>query len=106
MPNPKYLSVATDQYSRYSVVEIVSSTSDNCTISALEKIFSDDGLPQRIISDNGPPFKSSQFSTYMKNSRITHNRIIPLHPRANGIVERFMRNLNKILRIADMQKRN
>ena len=42
----------------------------------------------------------------MKNSRITHNRIIPLHPRANGIVESFMRNLNKILRIADMQKRN
>ena len=42
----------------------------------------------------------------MKNSRITHNRITPLHPRANGIVESFMRNLNKILRIADMQKRN
>ena len=42
----------------------------------------------------------------MKNSRITHNRITPLHPRANGIVENFMRNLNKILRIANMQKRN
>ena len=42
----------------------------------------------------------------MKNSRITHNHITPLHPRANGIVESFMRNLSKILRIADMQKRN
>ena len=42
----------------------------------------------------------------MKNSRITHNRITPLRPRANGIVENFMRNLNKILRIANMQKRN
>ena len=42
----------------------------------------------------------------MKNSRITHNRITPLHLRANGIVENFMRNLNKILRIANMQKRN
>ena len=69
-------------------------------------MFSEHGLPQRIISDNGPPFKSRQISTYMKNSRITHNRITPLHPRANGIVQSFMRNLNKILRIADMQKRN
>ena len=42
----------------------------------------------------------------MRNSRITHNRITPLHPKANGIVESFMRNLNKILPIADMQKIN
>ena len=79
LPNSKYLLVAIDQYSRYPVVEIVSSTSANCTISALEKIFSEHRLSQRIIPDNGPPFKSSQVSTYMKNSRITHNRITPLH---------------------------
>ena len=42
----------------------------------------------------------------MKSYGITHNCITPLHPRANGIVENFMRNLNKILRIANMQKRN
>ena len=59
-----------------------------------------------MISDNRPPFKSSQISTYMKNSRITHNRITPLHPKANGIVENFMRNLNKVLRIANTQQRN
>ena len=76
LPNSKYL-VAIDQYSRYLVVEIVSSTSANFTISALEKTFSEHGL----ISHNGPPFKSSQISTYMKNSRITHNQITFLHPR-------------------------
>ena len=106
LPSSKYLLVAVDQYSRCPVDEIISSTSANCTISRLEKIFSEHGLPQRIISDNGPPFKSSQISTNMKNSRITHNRISPLYPRANGIVENFMRNLNKILHIANMQKRN
>ena len=39
LPNLKYLLVAIDQHSRYPVVEIVSSTSANCTISALEKYF-------------------------------------------------------------------
>ena len=92
MLNTKYLLVAIDQYSHYPAVEIVSSTSGKCTISALEKIFSEHGLPQRIISDNGTPFKSRQISTYMKNSRINHNLLTPLHPRANGIVENFMHN--------------
>ena len=76
LPNSKYLLVAIDQYSRYPVVKTVSSTSATCTISALEKIFSVHGLPQRIISDNMPPFKSSQISTYMKSSRITHKPTI------------------------------
>ena len=59
LANSKYLLVAVDQYSRYPVAEIVSSTSANCTISALEKIFSEHGLPQRIISDKRAPFKRS-----------------------------------------------
>ena len=42
----------------------------------------------------------------MKNSGITHNRITPLHSRANGIAENFMRNLNNVLRIKNMQKRH
>ena len=42
----------------------------------------------------------------MKNSGINHNRITPLHPRANEIVETFMCHLSKILRITNMQKRN
>ena len=41
LPNSKYLLVVIDHYSSYPVVEIVSSTSANCTISALEKIFSE-----------------------------------------------------------------
>ena len=45
LPNSKYLLLAIDQYSRFPVVEIVSSTSANCTISALEKMFSEHGLP-------------------------------------------------------------
>ena len=95
LPNSKYLLVALDQYSHYPVVEIVSSTWANCTISALEKIFSEHGLPQRVTSDNMPPFKSSHISIYTKNSWITHNCITPLHPRANGIVENFMPDMQK-----------
>ena len=78
--------------------------SANCTISALEKLFSEHGIPQRIISDDGPAFKRSQISTYMKHSTITHNRITPLHPTANEIAENIMLNLNKILRIANIRR--
>ena len=90
-----------------SVVQIVSSKSANCSISVLEKIFSEHGPPQRIISDNRPPFKSSQIFLHIwKILEFNHNHITPLHPRANEIVETFMCHLSKILRITNMQKRN
>ena len=43
-----------DQYSRTPVVEFVSSTSAECTVPIMEKIFSTYGIPEEIKSDNGP----------------------------------------------------
>ena len=44
-----------DQYSRTPVVEFVSSTSSECTVPIMEKIFTTYGIPEEIKSDNGPP---------------------------------------------------
>ena len=57
-PSEELLLVVIDGRTRFSEVEIVKSTSASSTIPRLDRIFSTHGLPQKIITDNGPPFTS------------------------------------------------
>jgi transposase InsO family protein len=93
-----YLLVLIDDYSRYRVVNKIKSTSSKIVINQLRNIFSTFGIPKIIRSDNGPPFNAFDFKHFAKNEGFKHRRIIPFWPRANGIAERFMRNLGKVLR--------
>jgi hypothetical protein len=67
---------------------------------ALKEAFAMFGVPTLIRSDNGPPFNSTDFKKYAEEEGFTHRRITPAWPRANGICERFMRNLGKVIRNA------
>ncbi|CAB4032131.1 Retrovirus-related Pol poly from transposon, partial [Paramuricea clavata] len=54
LPSSEYLLVAVDRYSRFPEVEIVHSTRASTVIPKLDKMFSVHGIPDTIISDNGP----------------------------------------------------
>lgn len=66
-------------------------------------MFAHHGIPRRVYSDNGPPFNSKEFSDFAEEGGFKHHRVTPLHPRANGQVERFMQLLNKTEQIAHLQ---
>jgi len=57
-------------------------------INHLKEIFSDYGLPQCVISDNGPQFSSREFAQFCADRGIEHKTSSPLHPAGNGQVER------------------
>ena len=94
-PCGTYCFVVVDDYSRYPVVEFLTSTSASATIPKLDKIFSLFGIPEEIKSDNGPPFQGEEFKEYAKSVGFRHRKITPLHPEANGQAERFVRTLKK-----------
>lgn len=98
MRDGKYLCVVIDEYSRYPIVKKISSTSCKVVIPVLKEIFSSFGIPTKLKSDNGPPFSSYEFKVFSEQVGFKHARITPLWPRANGICERFMRNLSKVLK--------
>ena len=102
----EYLLVVTDDYSRYPVVDIVSSTSANAVIPKLDKIFSEFGIAEVVRSDNGPPFDSHDFRLFANELGFAHRKITPLWPRANGEVERFMRTIKKVVKTAMVTQRN
>lgn len=51
-------------------------------------------------------FCSSRFASLMAEYGIEHRRASPLHPRANGEVERVNRSINKVVKTAIAEGRN
>ncbi len=56
------------------------------------------GVPKRIITDNGTEFKG-QFDELCEDVGIQHSMSLPYHQQANGLVERYMQLLNKMVKI-------
>lgn len=63
-------------------------------------------LPISITSDNGRQFVSETFDNFMRENGITHRRITPFHPSANGEVERQNRTLLMRIKIAQAEKKD
>jgi hypothetical protein len=83
-------------------VEKLHTTACKQTKEKLKKIFSTHGIPRRLESDNGPPFNFIDFANFAIEEGFEHHEITPLHPRANGEAEAFMKVLNKIEQIANL----
>ena len=59
----EYLLVVIDRYSRFPEVDIVHSTKASAVIPTLDRMFAVHGIPDVLISDNGPPFNSTTNDT-------------------------------------------
>ncbi|XP_033641983.1 uncharacterized protein K02A2.6-like [Asterias rubens] len=106
LPSKHYVFVVVDYYSRFYEVEIMKDTTTAKIVNALENMFSRYGLPRSITSDNGPQFRSEVFKEYLNENGINHRLVTPLHPAANGEVERQNRSLMKRIRIAHAQSQD
>ena len=95
-----------DYFSRYYEIEITKDITSEKLIDALEGMFCRNGLPVSISSDNGPQFKSEAFLKYLTENGIKHRAVTPLHPAANGEVERQNRSLMKRIRIAQAESKD
>ena len=55
------------------------------------------GIPYEFLSDNGPPFNATLMSILRTTLSISPRFTPPLHPQANGLVERFMQPLKTMI---------
>ena len=70
------------------------------TIHELHRLFSSYGLPEELISDNGPQFMSEEFQHFLKLNRVKQIRSAPYHPSSNGAMEKLVRIIKQALRVA------
>ena len=103
-PDGHYNLVVIDKRTRHPEVEVVYSTGIKPTKEKLKKIFATHGTPIQVESDNGPPFQSKEFAEFAAIEGFRHHRITPLHPRANGEAESFIKLVNKTEQRAQIQK--
>ena len=103
LPSGHYLLVLICKTSGYPVVEVVSSTSSKTILPILDRVFSEFGIPKIFCSDNGPPFQSHDFKNFLEYLGIEHKRATPYWPRGNAKCERFMKNIGKTLKIAQLE---
>ncbi|KAG1385767.1 hypothetical protein G6F59_017214 [Rhizopus arrhizus] len=55
------------------------------------------GFPTKLQSDNGTEFKNSLSKDLANAMGYDHRFITPLHPSANGLSERFVQTVKKLL---------
>ena len=95
-----------DKRTRFPVNEQVTSTSCRTTCDRLRKVFATHEIPERLESDNRPPFNSTDFRNFAEEMGFKHHRVTPEHPQTNGEAERFMKVLNKTEQIAHSEGRS
>ncbi|XP_058449085.1 uncharacterized protein K02A2.6-like [Malaya genurostris] len=83
--------------SRFLIARLVKSTNFHQTISVLEEVFAREGFPKCIRSDNGPPFNGEEYKTYCAERAIETIFSTPLFPQQNGLVEIYMKLVNKAM---------
>ena len=60
-------------------------------------LFSIEGYPDEIVSDNGPPFQSKEFDKFLSGLGIKHTTSSPGYPHSNGFIERHIQTVKNML---------
>ncbi|XP_064468972.1 uncharacterized protein K02A2.6-like [Ornithodoros turicata] len=94
----KHYLIVIDSFSKWPDVRTMTTTTADKTIDTLRDIFTQNGLPEVFVTDNGPPFTSQQFRKFLEDQGIHHVLTPPYHPKSNGLAENFVRTFKTALR--------
>ncbi|KAL6459873.1 hypothetical protein MHYP_G00316320 [Metynnis hypsauchen] len=95
--NYSYLLVV-DYYSRYIEIIKTSITTSAGVINGLKSIFARHGVPEILITDNGPQFSSSSFSSFATDYDFRHVTSSPYFAQSNGEAERAVKTVKSLLK--------
>ena len=87
-----------DLHSGYPEAHILSQANSKNIIDALTITFAKFGLPKTILSDNGTPFVSAEFDSFLSLNGMKHVRSSNFNPRGNGAIERLHYSLKNRLK--------
>ena len=87
-----------DAHSKWIEVFPMSTITSTATIQSCRKLFATFGVPEVLVTDNGPSFVSAEFEQFLKKNSIRHKTSPPYHPATNGLAERAVQTVKKGLK--------
>ncbi|UYV60465.1 K02A2.6-like [Cordylochernes scorpioides] len=93
----KYLLIV-DYFSKYPEIYQLQDMTTDTIIRRLKRTFSNFGIPETLVSDNGPPFFSKEYQNFTRTWNIVHVTSSPYHAQSNGMVERTVQTLKKLIK--------
>jgi hypothetical protein len=98
-----YLIIA-DYYTKYPLVEELPTLSSRTVTEKTRKIFAMFGIPNTIISDNGPQFIGKEYQELIRKHSITHITSSPHHSQSHGFIERMVRTMKTLFHKSDQDE--
>ena len=86
-----------DYYSKWVEVDQLENQSSKATVNALKKHFSRYGIPDEVVSDNGPQFGAAEFAEFAKDYEFAHTTTSPHYPQSNGQIERAVQTTKNLM---------
>ena len=96
----KHLIVA-DYFSKFPYVFPVASMHHSKTISHLRELFTAEGVPAIIMSDNRPPFNGDEFRQFSRDFDFVHMTSSPHFHQSNGFIEAMVKKVKNAYKKMD-----
>ena len=98
--NGAHYLLSVDYYSKWIEIAKLSNLNSNNVICHLKSQFAKYGIPDELISDNGPQYSSLVFKEFSHNYGFVHRTSSPKYPQANGEAERAVQTIESLLKKA------
>ena len=73
-------------------------------ISAFSEVLAVINSCESLTTDNGPEFTAKEFEEFLVNHSIKHVKTAPYSPQSNGVMEKWHRYLNQVLKLCGIHR--
>jgi len=87
-----------DYYSSYVEIAKLDTVTSSDIIIHLKSIFTRHGIPETVVSDNGPQYAAQEFVKFAENQGFTSITSSPRYPQSNGKAERAVQTVKNLLK--------
>lgn len=92
--------ITADSYSDFIEVDILKGTTTAAIVECCKRNFARHGIPEVVVTDNGPQFHNAAFEKFSKTWEFLHSTSSPYHQSGNGKAESAVKQVKRIYKKA------